>query len=206
MPPPFGSESPNPVGGATLGGRPTDDEDDGRTGGTGLRIVVGLSLGGLRGRWIVSELFDSTYPGKLWSPVIVGGLSSTSVGMSSEKPTPTFEKLIAGGRIGGTGTPERGALDRDDGAAFVAAARAMLRGCVARHASSAAIAVLKRLSRLRSSARSRNRSTAAGHFSPVTCSREGAVRSSFNETNTAAVVPSNGSRPESARNATAPTA
>ncbi len=75
-----------------------------------------------------------------------------------------------------------------------------------RHTSSASAAVAKRLSRSRSRARSRKRSMPAGHCSPVAWAREGAVRSSFMATSTAAELPSKGRRPDSARKATAPTA
>ena len=85
-------------------------------------------------------------------------------------------------------------------------ARVMFAGWIARQAVSASPAVAKRRSRLRSSARSRNRSIPLGHFSPVASASDGAARSSLSETRTAAVVPSNGSRPESDLNATAPTA
>jgi len=51
-----------------------------------------------------------------------------------------------------------------------------------------------------------NRSIDAGHSSPVVCASVGASRSSLSAMSVSAFEPSNGSRPVSARNATAPSA
>ena len=73
-----------------------------------------------------------------------------------------------------------------------------------RQASSASIAEPKRFSRSRAMIFARYFSISFGQVSPVVCASDGGSRSSFSAMSVSAFEPSNGRRPVSARNATAP--